>query len=87
MAISTTYLGTVESGSALITVPVESAPIAYLPIDARIELFANSLATFIPGLVEGLRSVSATLADGKPVETAADAVRWCVEQIAAATGA
>jgi hypothetical protein len=85
MAVSTTHLGLVDEGDALISLPIEGTdPGTYLPADARIVLFGNDLPSFIPNLQSGLVAGGATLASGRPVETSVDVITWCLEQLQAA---
>lgn len=85
MAVSTTHLGLVDEGDALISLPIEGSPGSpYLPQDATIQLFCNQMPSFIPGLQAGLVAGGATLASGRPVETSVDVITWCLEQLQAA---
>ncbi len=88
MALSTIHLGLVDEGSALLSLPLETGIATgsrYLPPDATIKLFCNTLPPFITSLQAGLAATGATLANGRTVETAADAIAWLLEAVQAAT--
>lgn len=85
MAVTNHYLGTVDEGDALVTLPIEGDPgEPYLPMTAEIKLWGNQMPAFLPGLQAGLVAAGATLANGKVVESAADVVMWCLERLASA---
>jgi len=72
--------------TADLAVPIESAPVGFMPMFSEVKLFAgNSPHAWLHSLRSALMSESETLANGKAVETATDTLVWLLEALQAAT--